>query len=222
MYYKHSLVPRPLPPFQCCTQKRERAWYQMSRDKWGTLAYLGLQWVCSVQSRSPGYTKRLALCCAVAATCPSWILPTLNFTFRPPFIRVTFITWHLIPGPLPFLRANIEKVGVAWGRGYYKHASKQRSEHWNGYTCNSTIMYVYRYCVHKAMNPVFPVIKITKCCLLTLSTVGVSEAYQEKPQCGIVCRTLWLCCSVCGKYTGSLLKPDQNYLVGVHCLSLVV
>ena len=28
-----SLVPRPLPPFQCCTQKRERAWYQMSRDK---------------------------------------------------------------------------------------------------------------------------------------------------------------------------------------------
>ena len=29
----HSLVPRPLPPFQCCTQKRERAWYQMSRDK---------------------------------------------------------------------------------------------------------------------------------------------------------------------------------------------
>ena len=32
-YVIGSLVPRPLPPFQCCTQKRERAWYQMSRDK---------------------------------------------------------------------------------------------------------------------------------------------------------------------------------------------
>ena len=26
------LVPRPLLPFQCCTQKRERAWYATSRE----------------------------------------------------------------------------------------------------------------------------------------------------------------------------------------------
>ena len=28
-----SLVPRPLPPFQCCTLKSERAWYTTARDR---------------------------------------------------------------------------------------------------------------------------------------------------------------------------------------------
>ena len=27
-----SLVPRPLPAFQCCTLKNERAWYHKSRE----------------------------------------------------------------------------------------------------------------------------------------------------------------------------------------------
>ena len=97
-----------------CTQKRERAWYQMSRDNLGMLAYPGLQQVCGVQSRLPGYTKRLALCCAVAATCPSWILSTLNFTLH------TGDVYHVTSDtrPSPFSACIIEKVRVAWGQGY--------------------------------------------------------------------------------------------------------
>ena len=32
MLHLISLIPRPLPAFQCCMQKSERAWYQKSRD----------------------------------------------------------------------------------------------------------------------------------------------------------------------------------------------
>ena len=31
--YDSSLVPRPLPAFQCCTLKNERAWYLKSRAR---------------------------------------------------------------------------------------------------------------------------------------------------------------------------------------------
>ena len=111
-----SLVPRPLPVFQCFALKNRKAWFAKSCDTpicGRVIIVLGLQRAC-------GYLKfgrRIYI--AVYGTGIASSQATLSFSmFR------SESPFHILAGhvtsrtrPFRFSVRNIEKLGVAWERG---------------------------------------------------------------------------------------------------------